>query len=280
MKIVNLSTSEADSIKKALPKVIDYHYSETKEFFEASKQMLFPKKLIDALKELKSNISNVLLIDGLPIDTRLNKNYTKDTSIAECILLRATYALGKPFINHDNYQNNIINDIYPISENSHKQIGSSSEALLLWHTEAAHARMPPKYIILFCLRGNESAFTKCATFNLNDFKSQQIKELNSNFAVIKSDDSYSKQIENRYKVFTKKKNSFCLRYDPIYTQSKHIKFLEELYTYFNNNHTKIALKPGQMLIINNHTCVHARSSYTSKYDGMDRWLKRIMVHST
>lgn len=39
----------------------------------------------------------------------------------------------------------------------------------------------------------------------------------------------------------------------------------------------IALRPGDVLFIDNYKAVHGRSPFKARFDGTDRWLKRINV---
>jgi hypothetical protein len=39
----------------------------------------------------------------------------------------------------------------------------------------------------------------------------------------------------------------------------------------------VRLGPGDLLVIDNKRCAHARSSYAARFDGHDRWLQRAYV---
>jgi L-asparagine oxygenase len=39
----------------------------------------------------------------------------------------------------------------------------------------------------------------------------------------------------------------------------------------------IVLRPGDMLFLNNRRAVHGRAGFTARYDGEDRWLKRVVL---
>ena len=41
--------------------------------------------------------------------------------------------------------------------------------------------------------------------------------------------------------------------------------------------TEVVLKPGDLLILNNHRAVHGRRPFKPTYSGRDRWLKRVNV---
>jgi len=42
-------------------------------------------------------------------------------------------------------------------------------------------------------------------------------------------------------------------------------------------HRHVSLRPGDLLVIDNHKCAHARSPYPARFDGRDRWLLRTYV---
>jgi len=41
--------------------------------------------------------------------------------------------------------------------------------------------------------------------------------------------------------------------------------------------TEVVLKPGDVLLLNNHRAVHGRRPFKPTYSGHDRWLKRVNV---
>jgi alpha-ketoglutarate-dependent taurine dioxygenase len=45
----------------------------------------------------------------------------------------------------------------------------------------------------------------------------------------------------------------------------------------DENLTGVALRPGECLFIDNYKAVHGRSSFRARFDGTDRWLKRINI---
>jgi len=45
----------------------------------------------------------------------------------------------------------------------------------------------------------------------------------------------------------------------------------------DGNLTGVALLPGECLFIDNYKTVHGRSSFKARFDGTDRWLKRINI---
>ena len=39
----------------------------------------------------------------------------------------------------------------------------------------------------------------------------------------------------------------------------------------------LVLEPGDLLVVDNHVCIHGRSSFAARYDGTDRWIQRSFV---
>jgi hypothetical protein len=41
----------------------------------------------------------------------------------------------------------------------------------------------------------------------------------------------------------------------------------------------VPLRPGDLLIVDNDAVVHGRVAFRARYDGSDRWLKRVLVRA-
>lgn len=269
-QIVNSLSNESQDI-----------YQESQEFFDAAKRVVLPSNFINALEIFKTNNNNLLLIEGIPIDHNIECGYKKTTSISEILLLKIASLLGEPLINTHHKQESVINDIYPALDDKCEQLGSSSRVPLTWHTESAHMPILPKYILLLCLRGNENAVTKCAFFDKQYLSSSELSILENTNCNISSDNSYT--VTTNFTtplLFSSDGNNNCLRYDPLYTNYNNQvidKILKKLNKNFDKNSVSFTLKPQDMLIINNYSCVHARSKFNATHDSKDRWLKRVLV---
>jgi L-asparagine oxygenase len=51
--------------------------------------------------------------------------------------------------------------------------------------------------------------------------------------------------------------------------------LDELKKALSEVSSGVVLTPGDLIIIDNHLAAHARTAFTPKYDGKDRWLQRM-----
>ena len=53
--------------------------------------------------------------------------------------------------------------------------------------------------------------------------------------------------------------------------------MDSLIRAIDENLRGVALLPGECLFIDNYKAVHGRSSFKARFDGTDRWLKRINI---
>ncbi len=51
--------------------------------------------------------------------------------------------------------------------------------------------------------------------------------------------------------------------------------IAELYTYVSDAVERVVLEPGDAIFIDNYRVVHGREPFEPRYDGTDRWLKRV-----
>ena len=53
--------------------------------------------------------------------------------------------------------------------------------------------------------------------------------------------------------------------------------LDALTALVETHHTSLVLEAGDLLVVDNHRCVHGRSPFAARFDGTDRWLQRSFV---
>jgi hypothetical protein len=79
-------------------------------------------------------------------------------------------------------------------------------------------------------------------------------------------------------------DGLCMRYDPYYSKLP----ADDAEPAFLDAYTALGaaldacgrtlpISAGDILIIDNDVTVHGRSSFTPRYDGTDRWLKRLLI---
>lgn len=204
----------------------------------------------------------------------------------------------------------IIHDILPIKGHERKQLGSGSTDLLSWHTEDAFHPYRSDYIGLLCLRNPDAIATTIAEIDDIELDSSlteilfqpdytirpdeshlekhasdiwQQEELENNSALQRAYDRINKMNASPEKrgVLSGDPNSPYLCMDPYFMdpvgERRAQKAFEEIVTLLNENIKDVVLKPGDYCFIDNFRAVHGRRAFKAKYDGNDRWLKRINI---
>ncbi|MFD2614575.1 guanitoxin biosynthesis L-enduracididine beta-hydroxylase GntD [Paenibacillus gansuensis] len=204
----------------------------------------------------------------------------------------------------------ILHDVLPIKGHEKDQIGSGSEVLLTWHTEDAFHPYRTDYLGLMCLKNPDDVETTYA--KIDDIKvSDHYKSiLFQNRFAIKPDESHLKKnrlnsirdlgvsksfLESIYDrnekmnvnpektaVLFGHPDSPYLRLDPYYMdlEDEDNEAMEALHSIIQNIEgamKSLVLKPGDIAFIDNYKVVHGRKPFKARYDGNDRWLKRLNI---
>lgn len=204
----------------------------------------------------------------------------------------------------------LVHNIVPIQGHEEEQQSWSSEQTLLWHTEDAFDPHRADYLGLMCLRNLEKAGTTYGTVNLEGLDSAQLRVLFDPRYVIRPDESHMSQNKVGEQVQGDEGSHLLdiayqrieeLSSDPIKVpamfgdplmpyllldadllscvsgDSEGQVALESLYQNIEANLADVVLQPGDVCFVDNYTTIHGRKSFKARYDGTDRWLKRINV---
>lgn len=178
----------------------------------------------------------------------------------------------------------IIQNLFPIKKNETTQISSSSKVTLEMHTETAFHRYMPSTVLLFCMRGDPQAGTNIATLddilpNLDISTKRALKqpefitEIDESFR----SDEYTVQ---PLQMSVLNDSETKLTYDRalmVGTTGRAQRALDTLSHVIDGVMNTITLQTGDLLIIDNKRAVHGRTPFQARYDGTDRWLKRVLV---
>ncbi|MES2823410.1 MAG: guanitoxin biosynthesis L-enduracididine beta-hydroxylase GntD [Pseudomonadota bacterium] len=205
----------------------------------------------------------------------------------------------------------VIHDILPIQNLEYEQLGCGSKEELTWHTEDAFHELRGDYLIMMCLRNNEGIPTTLSKPDYSQLTKEQIDILFEKHFTIKPDNSHKPKnsssersdllqgddqtrIHQAYNdilnrdhapekiaiLFGNKKDP-CLRLDPYFMELPESTEAQEAFkaiiNLVNKSLVEVALNPGEIIFIDNFEVVHGRRSFTARFDGTDRWYKRINV---
>lgn len=202
-------------------------------------------------------------------------------------VLHLLYAslLGEPF-GWTTIQNGyIINNIVPIPEHRDHLSSTGSSKLFDLHTEDAFHPNAGDYLGLMCLRNPDSVGTILSCLSGDEL----------------SKDVFSTLFEPRFIIGANLAQEVPMITDPspvlfgnpkfpyirINLNSTHAikdddeaaQALEELKAVLRKNSEVVSFQAGDCWYIDNFHVVHGRGPYNPRFDGMDRWLKRLYITS-
>lgn len=206
----------------------------------------------------------------------------------------------------------LIHDVFPIKGHESEQLGTGSEQLLWWHTEDAFHPYRADYIGFLCLRNPDNVATTIGTLDIEKLDPAQINILCQPRFVIRPDESHQEKnesdlrrakrpnsaqdsINTAYEKIKKmganpekvpilfgSPSSPYMRLDPYFMEPLNDdpeaqQALEAMIALINPSLIDLALKPGDFCFIDNYRAVHGRNPFKARYDGQDRWIKRISM---
>ena len=216
--------------------------------------------------------------------------------------------LGDPFAWATQQDGHLMHDVLPIKDNEYEQLGTGSEQLLWWHTEDAFHPHRADYLGLMCLRNPDGVATTIGAADLSRLSQEQVDLLFQPRYLIKPDESHSEKnksdlhnqvrehngdgiLESAYEKIRELNSAppkvpmlfgnrqapyLCL--DPYFTtplDDEASAALNALAKSIDDTMKEVVLQPGDCFFLDNYRIVHGRKPFKARYDGTDRWLKRL-----
>lgn len=203
----------------------------------------------------------------------------------------------------------LVHDICPARGYEQSQLGSGSAELLWWHTEEAFHPHKCDYLGLLSLRNHDLVPTTFSSIAGVELDAEVRDVLFQRRFRIRPDDSHleedrepelppgkqgalmhaaRKRIERMnanpelVSVLYGDPDSPYVAIDPFYMEmpegdpeAGHA--LETITKLIDGRVQDLALAPGEILFIDNFRAVHGRKPFQARYDGTDRWLKRVNI---
>lgn len=218
--------------------------------------------------------------------------------------------LGDPFGWATQQTGRIVHDVMPIREHEEEQIGSNSKEPLTWHTEDAFHPFQGDYVGLLCLRNPAETPTTIAAIDALTIDRQVIELLfASEFAIVPDQSHQALNSGNHgngngqghgdlhgqpigvtlerdkgsrgIAVLFGSPDSPFVRLDPYFMMlgdhTPPLRALNRLIEEIERNLQDLVLHPGDFCFIDNLKAVHGRKRFVPRYDGTDRWLKRLNI---
>lgn len=240
-------------------------------------------------------------------------NVRRDVSPAlheEIFFLLCARGLGDVFAWSTQQDGRIMHDVLPVKGHEQEQLGSGSEQLLWWHTEDAFHPFKGDYVALMCLRNPDLVGTTVCGVEDIDWTELDVDILFEPHYYIRPDESHlpknrlnrapadpetERLLEAAYRRISEMNENpepvpilrgdrrmpyMCL--DPYFMDTDRMepeprKAFEALTAAIDANLHTVALTPGDCVFVDNLKAVHGRLPFRARFDGTDRWLKRLNI---
>ncbi|MGW4024218.1 guanitoxin biosynthesis L-enduracididine beta-hydroxylase GntD [Streptomyces sp. NPDC005009] len=309
-----LDTDEVAELRTAAEKLGEAYGSPTlPEFYDRAltAEELLPAGLRTFLLSYRRSERNAAcMVHGFPVDgdalgstpghwrEAIHGRTARDQEVwlALCGLV-----LGDPFGWVALQEGRIIQNILPIRGDEDRQSGHGSGTLLEFHTEDGFHPNRCDYLLLMGLRNPDAVPTIVASVRDVRLDEADRAVLAEERFLIRPDTEHIRQLETyapghpalpRLRamasapaptaVLSGDRLSPYLRIDrpfmdtlPGDTEAEAA--LDRLMAELSRVQQDVAVAPGSLLIVDNYRAVHGRRPFTARYDGNDRWLKKLTV---
>lgn len=219
----------------------------------------------------------------------------------EIFLALCGMALGEPFAWETLQSGRLIQNILPIPGDEARQNGYGSSTLLEFHTEDGFHPNRCDYLLLLGLRNHDRVPTIVASVRDVRLSAATRAVLAQERFCIVPDDEHIRQLELSRPDHPALTQMYRMKNHPVPTavlfgseSAPYLRIdrpfmhcvggdevaeaaLDELMDELQRVQQDVVVGPGTMLIVDNYLAVHGRKAFAVRYDGTDRWLKKITV---
>ena len=197
----------------------------------------------------------------------------------------------------------VVHDIAPIKEHEKEQLGSGSEEELTWHTEDAFHPFRGDYLGMLCLRNPDRIPTTFASVDISGLDARTRDLLFEPHYTIRPDNSHLSKNRvdpaddglaaahgridemasrpEKIPLFSGSPDAPYCRLDPYFMDPPEdpeaLEAFQTLIRLVDSQIGDLMLDVGEICFIDNFKAVHGRRPFKARYDGTDRWLKRINI---
>jgi len=229
--------------------------------------------------------------DGSPAPTPPSWSKASPVATAEwnAMLLLIASAIGDAFGWAGQQDGRLVHDIVPSKGHEREQTGASSTVTLSPHTEDAFHPGRANLLLLGCLRNDYAVPTSLSSVRHTELSAADRALLERPTLPILPDDSYGTdgQVATaapEVATLWNGEDGLGIRYDPAYTPLERADpayraAYDRLSAELDRVAVDVTLAAGEVLVIDNDVAVHGRQPFRARYDGTDRWLKRVSVRA-
>lgn len=254
-----------------------------------------PIRIRQFFRQIQAEESDVAVLSGLPLSRDLEPTPTgwdmaQKTGVGrreEVVLTLCAVVLGEPFAWSDQQDGRLVHDVCPTPGMETSETSGSSTAPLSLHTEDAFHLCRCDYVALSCLRNPDRVGTtvvRADRLGLPPSLSGILSERRFHHHPDQSHvgpQGHSGDVADLDAIMFGPAESPYLRIDFDDTsaadEEDHAarEAIKELYGYMCQALERVVLEPGDAIFLDNYRVVHGRDPFEPRYDGKDRWLKRV-----
>jgi Fe(II)/alpha-ketoglutarate-dependent arginine beta-hydroxylase len=227
----------------------------------------------------------------------------------EVFFLLCASVLGDVFGWATQQDGRIMHDVLPIRGHENYEIGSNSLQHLSWHTEDAFHPCRGDYVALMCLKNPDAVATMvCDAADLdwaeldvdalfepeftqlpdNSHKPPNVEQSTGDVRIdrlrtrsFELIQSWNDNPVRRPVLFGDPQDPY-LALDPYHMRTdgwpeRSLRAFRGLCDQIERHMRDVSLRPGDTVFVDNFRAVHGRRSFRARYDGSDRWLKRLNI---
>lgn len=256
--------------------------------------------------------AHAALIHGFPVDDEAvgptpehwDRPVPPAPATAESDMYMALCALtlGEPFAWATLQHGRMIQDVFPIRGDEKRLNGHGSDVFLVFHTDDAFHPQTCDYLMLFGVRNHDRVPTRVASARDLCLDPQHRRLLSQARFHIEPDEEHIRQLAARMPGHPALKRAIQMRDEPspvpvLYGVPDHpyLRYdrayihcvgdsagaaeaaLDALDAELARVSEPLVVSQGTLLILDNKVAAHARDAFTARYDGTDRWLRKIIV---
>jgi L-asparagine oxygenase len=253
-----------------------------------------PARLLAAIRNFRHDpgVDGILTIANLPVEPgTLPPTPNVPDSVERVATTPATLAtllgqqLGEISAYRDEKQGALVQNVVPVPSLAGTQSNGGSVPLE-FHTENAFHPHRPDYVGLLCLRpahqdqvGTQVASIRRAFPLLDEATRTTLRE--ARFVTAAPPSFRSADSSGPHPVLSGSADDpdMCVDFHATSALDGHAaRALSRLRDTLTEVRYDLALRPGDMVFVDNRLVVHGRVAFSPRYDGTDRWLHRVFVH--
>jgi len=201
------------------------------------------------------------------------------------MLMLLVSLMGEPFGWSTQREGALINNVLPVKSHEGEQLSTGSAIDLDWHTEEAFHPFRADYLVLMCLRNPDGVPTILGSIQDVRLGEQVKKTLFAPRFIFHTDKNFQNGLfdfEEPVPVLFGDFDSPYVRIDPSFMNAvagdhEAETALQDITASFKNALQEVVLEQGDILFMDNFRVVHGRKAFQPRFDGTDRWLKRVNI---